>query len=1062
MKMRSIALLVFVLSVLSVSAQWELDFTGRDFFHMRDELQLKYDSLSAAGDTSEFHEGGPYSKFQKWRDFWSVRLKSGTRFTDYFNAEALAIEERANRSAGNTDPWHEIGPKDKPSLGVASIGQGMQPGIGPIHFITFSDIDANKMLCGSVIGGLWYTDNQGVSWTNGGSDGGAWERTGCKYGVFKVDDPSTWYAANSGYFFYSGAILRGTNYGANWQAIADQSDFISAGGKWTQVNKLVTDHEDPDVLFAATEHRLWHTNNANGYDPTWSEIVIPLPTSISDHPVYGTTLGYTYSADRNVYDLEVDPLNSDNLYASVQFKGELNATEKVEFWQLMRSPDGGQTWSEMPNQPNQVFYNVPYTASVSGANVTVNRFRNANLMTIESTKANSDWLYVFFDLNDPNPPPPPPTPPPPPNHYVDQLYRISNVANGTWGVPLRSTLRLTYGAGNGFGVDQVNGQDVYIDHNQYLGRYSTFIDETWTDYTSGGNYLQYHVDVEDFVGDPVQEGVVWMANHGGIHRSADGGANWEWRGSGLAVAQVYRMKNSYSEPDRLITGLYHGASQLTVGGYGPDWEPEWRQLSGGDGQQPLIDHDEGSWIYWSSQGSFWQKSGDYGNAPQSMSAWSCGSLEWETSGAMDQGMPNAIYLPGWPSQQPNPCSSANVPAEVKRSLDRGVSWEVISDFLSMLGSGKKGVWRIYSSPYDPDDLLVHFPHGQSVFRTRIARAPASLVQQSWKQIFVPRTDRFIADIDFDVADPDVLYFAYSSEVMEDDAAAGSGMVFKVTYTDPIDQMIAATVDLSAPMGSSGPLPNTGIGTDALVLERGSNNGIYVATDLGVYYTNNELLSDGSGWQLLGQNLPHRPCAGLEINYQANKLRAGISGRGVWEHDLWCPSEQVLDETGTYAADAFKEAVGTITSTAVVPSGIEIAYRGGDQVRLLPGFRATFGSNFHAFIHPCDRWGNSFKSILGASAFEQAREVFDPQSATRLVVLPNPNQGDFAVKYIEGVVAPKEVRIFNSQGRILPVRWRGGNGIMEVSLGERASAGIYTLQVIFPDGAIWNTSVVVQP
>ena len=1051
MRILAIAGLLFLFSA-TAHGQWEVDFADRNFFQMRSALVNYYDSLAAAGDSSAFHEGGPYSRFMRWSAFWSLRLKEHSNFPDYFNAESLARSEMQNRSAGNTDPWYEIGPKDKPGLGVTSIGQGSQPGIGPIHFLSFSDADSDKMLCGSNIGGIWYTANGGLQWNNGGSDGGAWKRTGCRNAQFKVGDASTWYAANSGYFFYSGAILRGNNYGAQWEVIADHSDF-PAGGVWTSVNKLVTDHENPDVLYAATEHRLWRTTNVNYPDPDWSEVIIPIPPDISTDPVFGVGSAYVFNDVRGVYDLEVDPLNSDNLYATVRFEGEASATDKVKFWRLMRSQDGGSTWTEMPNQPTHPFFDIPITVWIDGVATSGVEHRNANFMTIENTNANADWLYVFYDLNG----------------SVDELHKVSSASLGTWEPPLRTDIKGTYGGGNGFGVDQFNGEDVYIEHSASLGRYATYVNGSWTNYNSTGNYLQYHVDVEDFVGDPENEGVVWMANHGGIHRSDDGGANWEWRGSGLAVAEVYRMANSYSEPDRLITGLFHDASVLTEGEYGPMWEPEWRQLGGGDGQQPLIEHDEGSRVYWSSQGASWNKSSNYGSSPQNMSAWNCACLAWETAAALDNGLPNAIYLPGWSvvgfggCQNGSPCHAVNTPAEIKRSFDRGATWEVISDFSSVLGPGRKGVWRMYSSPYDANDLLVHFPDGQRVFRTRMARGIADNVQASWREIYVPRTDRFIADIDFDPTNQDVLYFAYSSEVMDDDVADGSGMLFKVTYVDPSDPMSANSVDLSAPGGGAAALPNTGVGSEAVVLERGSNGGIYIGTDLGVFYSNNDFLSNGTGWQLLGENLPRSSCAGLEISYKANRLRAGMSGRGVWEHDLWCPQEPPLAESGTYAASAFLETMSTITSTAIVPPGLNIAYRGGEEVHMLPGFHASEGGLFHAFIHPCDQVGNSFKSMLGGDAPTEREDSTDKLlDQSQITVQPNPNKGSFSVKLPNASLPAKELRLLSAQGRTVHVNWNPSTASLEVTVGDHTPAGIYILEVILSDGSLCNTKMVIQP
>jgi hypothetical protein len=443
-------------------------------------------------------------------------------------------------------------------------------------------------------------------------------------------------------------------------------------------------------------------------------------------------------------------------------------------------------------------------------------------------------------------------------------------------------------------------------------------------------------------------------------------------------------------------------------------------------------------------------------------------MEWETAGALDNGVPNALYLPGWSAGSGgcytgSPCWSVNTPAEIKRSFNRGDTWEVISDFLNLLGTGRKGVFRIFSSPHDPNDLLVHFPSGQRVFRTRMARGHAAIVRHSWQEVYVPRTDRFIADIDFDPKDPDVLYFAYSSEVMDDDVAAGSGMVFKVRYEDPSNPMNAISTDLSMVGGPLNALPNTGIGSEELVLGRGSNGGIYVATDLGVYYTNSEFLGNGTGWQLLGGNLPHRSCAGLEISYKANEIRAGMSGRGVWEHDLWCPSEPDWNESGTYLADAFKEAIESVTSTAVVPSDLDVSYRAGSHVRLLPGFHAEGGSDFHAFIHPCDRSGNSFK-VLPIHATPPVAEGTGPaiQGHSALRVQPNPNQGQFSVKLNEELPDFKAIRLMNAQGAAVPFSLRQTPTSLEVTLSGSIPAGVYVLKVSLPSGAVHYAKIIVQP
>ncbi len=80
---------------------------------------------------------------------------------------------------------------------------------------------------------------------------------------------------------------------------------------------------------------------------------------------------------------------------------------------------------------------------------------------------------------------------------------------------------------------------------------------------------------------------------------------------------------------------------------------------------------------------------------------------------------------------------------------------------------------------------------------------------------------------------------------------------------------------------SGSLPNIYF-NDMVFDERDPNNGLYLATDLGVFYRN-DLLSD---WLPYSTNLPNAVVKDLDIFYskngQHNKLRAATFGRSAWE------------------------------------------------------------------------------------------------------------------------------------------------------------------------------------
>jgi len=76
------------------------------------------------------------------------------------------------------------------------------------------------------------------------------------------------------------------------------------------------------------------------------------------------------------------------------------------------------------------------------------------------------------------------------------------------------------------------------------------------------------------------------------------------------------------------------------------------------------------------------------------------------------------------------------------------------------------------------------------------------------------------------------------------------------------------------------LPNLPI--NCVLYENGSNNGIYVGTDIGIYYKNDNLLN----WQSFMDGLPNVRVNELEIQYATGKIRAATFGRGIWESNLF--------------------------------------------------------------------------------------------------------------------------------------------------------------------------------
>jgi len=79
------------------------------------------------------------------------------------------------------------------------------------------------------------------------------------------------------------------------------------------------------------------------------------------------------------------------------------------------------------------------------------------------------------------------------------------------------------------------------------------------------------------------------------------------------------------------------------------------------------------------------------------------------------------------------------------------------------------------------------------------------------------------------------------------------------------------------------LPN--VPATTIAYQAGTDDAIYVGTDLGVFYKNNTL----DEWIDFSNGMPNVVLGEIEIHYASGKLRAGSYGRGLWESELMDPN-----------------------------------------------------------------------------------------------------------------------------------------------------------------------------
>ena len=230
----------------------------------------------------------------------------------------------------------------------------------------------------------------------------------------------------------------------------------------------------------------------------------------------------------------------------------------------------------------------------------------------------------------------------------------------------------------------------------------------------------------------------------------------------------------------------------------------------------------------------------------------------------------------------------------------------------------------------------------------------------------------------------------------------------------------------------------------IIYENGSNGALYVATDVGVYYTNNDMLSSNLGWVSCGKNFAPSIVSDLDINYGDHTIRASTLGRGIWKSNLVCPTNtnlvlttQVLSPIN-YTVDI---ALNSITSSVgLAANNQSTVYEAGSSIILSAGFEVSAigtGSNFSAYLSNCSQNNNSTplpitnggsKSFAGPSnaktvtleplpKSDSVKSILNSFNQATAQIFPNPSKGLITVVLSDSLVTlgPVLFKIFDGLG-----------------------------------------------
>lgn len=357
---------------------------------------------------------------------------------------------------------------------------------------------------------------------------------------------------------------------------------------------------------------------------------------------------------------------------------------------------------------------------------------------------------------------------------------------------------------------------------------------------TGAPYL--HSDKHKIVYHPMNPNYVYTLSDAGIHVTNNGGATWFDLSDGLGISQLYRIGTSATAADKVLCGLQdNGLKMKNASG--------WQEIASGDNMEEIIDPLDTAVQYSCALTGILYRTLNNWDSTELISYNIPGFTAFVTANGLGPGAWISPFLMD-PADNQTLYLGYN---EVWKTSDRGDTWSSISSFgtattLKHMAIAPSNNQRIYAST--SDTLHISSNGGASWSLTTVAAISGF------------STDK-ISSITVSPTNPLVLWITLSG------FNAG--------------RKIYKSVDGGLSWSNvSGTLPN--IPLNCLVYQNGSSDGIYVGTDLGVFYRDNSL----SDWVPFDSGLPNVQVNDLQISYLNGKLWAATYGRGLWESDLYTP------------------------------------------------------------------------------------------------------------------------------------------------------------------------------
>ena len=684
---------------------------------------------------------------------------------------------------------------------------------------------------GAVAGGIWKTEDAGVTWTNV-SDG---YLATASVGALAVSDsdPNVVYAGMG-----ESTIRADVSHGDGVYRSADR------GRTWVHLGLADTRHISEIRIHPRDPDRVWVAALGHAFGPN------------SERGVFRTTDGgaswerVLYTDDRSgAADLALDTRNPAVLYAS------LWETHR-NFWELSsggpgsglwKSTDGGTTWTEITAK-----LGLPASAVVGKIGVTASPARSGRV-----------WALVESDA-------------------APGLYRSDDFGD-TWILATdRQELRYRPWYYMHVFADPCDEDTVYVNNLRM-----------WKSTDAGAHFTSMptpHGDNHDLWIDPRDNRRMIQGNDGGANVSFNAGASWSSVHNQL-TAQLYTVDTDGGEPHYVVYGTQQDNSSIGVPSGTNDGAIAWgdcRIAGTGESGYVAVHPDNPDVVYVGAIGSSPGGAGALQRYDHRTGQVRLVNVWPEAHGGMGPG--ELRYRFGWTfpirfsPHDPNVLYAAG--NRVFRSTDEGQRWEAISPDLTRAAEDKLGpsggpitldtsgaehyctLYTFEESPHEPgvlwagsDDGLVHLSRDGG---------------RAWRDVTPPDLPEwaFIRTVEPSPHDPGTVYLAATRYKLDDPAP----YLYRTTDYGESWRAITGSSDDSA-------IPADDF-TRVIRADPGCPGVLYAGTETGLYVS----LDDGATWRQWRSNFPVTPVYDLKV--EGSDLVIATHGRSFWILDDLTPLHRV--------------------------------------------------------------------------------------------------------------------------------------------------------------------------